>query len=152
MRPLQRSGKPRRVIRAVIDTNLFISGMFATTGHSRRLMDGWMARRFQLVTSREIIWEIWRVLHYHRIQELFQPKEGDIRRFIGLLFRKAVITQGLYQTERITVDPTDNKFLECALEGKAGYIVSRDPHLRNLKYFHGIQIVGVKQFLSSIIR
>lgn len=138
------------MIRAVIDTNLFISGMFATTGLSRRLMDCWVTRKFQLITSREIVGEIWRVLHYPRIQATFHPKEREIRRFITLMFRKAVITEGLYKTERIKTDPADNKFLACALEGKADYIVSRDAHLRNLKCFHGVQIVGVKQFLSHI--
>ena len=138
------------MIRAVVDTNLFVSGMFATTGLSKRLMDCWMSREFQLVTSREIIWEIWRVLHYRRIQVAFHPKEREIRRFITLIFRKAVITEGLYKTDRIKVDLADNKFLACALEGKADHIVSRDAHLRNLKYFHGVQIVGVKQFLSYI--
>jgi len=114
------------VIRAVVDTNLFVSGMFATTGLSKRLMDGWVTRKFQLVISREILWEIWRVVHYPRIQATFHPKEREIRRFIALIFRKALITEGLYNTDRIEADPTDNKFLACALEGKADYIVSRD--------------------------
>lgn len=138
------------MIRAVVDTNLFVSGMFATTGLSKRLMDCWVTRKFQLVISREIVLEIWRVLHYRRIEATFHPKESEIRRFIELIFRKAVITEGLYKTDRIKADPADNKFLACALEGKADYIVSRDAHLRDLKYFHGVQIVGVKQFLSHI--
>jgi putative PIN family toxin of toxin-antitoxin system len=138
-------------MRAVIDTNLFVSGMFATSGLSKRLMDCWVAQEFQLVISREIIWEVWRVVHYPRIQETFHPREEEIRRFIAMIFRKAVITEGLYQTERMTVDPADNTFLACALEGKADYLVSRDPHLRSVKYVHGIQIVGVKQFLSYVL-
>lgn len=138
------------MIRAVVDTNLFVSGMFATTGLSKRLMDGWVTRKFQLVISREILREIWRVLHYPRIQAAFHPKESEIRRFIALILRKAFITEGLYKTDRIEADPADNKFLACALEGQADYIVSRDAHLRDLKSFHGVQIVGAKQFLSHL--
>jgi predicted nucleic acid-binding protein len=67
-----------------------------------------------------------------------------------LVFRKAIITKDIYHTDRINKDPTDNKFLACAMEGKADFIVSRDPHLRNLKEFHGIEIVDVKTFVERV--
>lgn len=51
---------------------------------------------------------------------------------------------------KITDDPTDNKFLACAFEKKADYIVSRDPHLRNLKHFHGIQIIDATTFIEKV--
>ena len=85
-----------------------------------------------------------------RIRERFNPGEETLKRFFRLIFRKAIITKDRYKTDRITDDPTDNKFLACALEGKADYIVSRDPHLRNLKHYHGIQIVDVSTFVSKI--
>jgi uncharacterized protein len=84
------------------------------------------------VTSRGILKEVSRVLQYPRIKEKFRPKEETIRRFFRLAFRKAVITHDLYKVDRITEDPADNMFLACALEAGADYIVSRDPHLRNL--------------------
>jgi hypothetical protein len=62
-----------------------------------------------------------------------------------------VFISGLF-TDRLTADPTDNKFLACALEGQADYIVSRDPHLLNLKHFHGIQIVEVPTFVGRVRR
>ncbi len=40
--------------------------------------------------------------------------------------------------------------MACALEKKADYIVSRDPHLRNLKHFHGIQIVDATTFINKV--
>jgi len=41
-------------------------------------------------------------------------------------------------------------FLACALEAKADFIISRDPHLRNLKQFHGIKIINVKDFVEKV--
>ncbi len=38
--------------------------------------------------------------------------------------------------------------LEC--EAKADYIVSRDPHLRNLEHFHGVKIDDVKAFVERV--
>jgi len=94
--------------------------------------------------------EVSRVLYYPRIQQRFKPKEETLRRFFRLVFRKAIITKDLYEVDTITDDPTDNKFLACAMEGKADFIVSRDPHLRNLKRFQGIEIVDVKSFVERV--
>ena len=137
-------------LRAVIDTNLFISGLFAKDSFSAQLQDLWINQDFELVTSVEIIKEISRVLNYPRIQERFKPTEENIRRFFHLIFRKAIISKDIYQTDKIVDDPTDNKFLACALEKRADYIVSRDPHLRNLKHYHGIQIVDATTFIEKV--
>jgi putative PIN family toxin of toxin-antitoxin system len=104
------------------------------------------------VTSIEIMKEVSRVLYYPRIQQRFKPREETIRRFFRLVFRKAIVTKDIYETDRISDDPADNKFLACALEGKADFIVSRDPHLRNLKHFQGIEIVDVKTFVERVRR
>ena len=137
-------------LRAVIDTNLFISGIFAKDSLSAQLQNLWINLEFELVTSIEIIKEISRVLNYPRIKDHFKPRDKNIKRFFRLIFRKAVIAKDIYKTDRITEDPTDNKFLACALEKKADYIVSRDPHLRNIKHYHGIQIVDVKTFIEKV--
>ena len=47
----------------------------------------------------------------------------------------------------IVADPTDNIFLECAIDGRADYIISGDSHLLNLGEYTGIQILKPKEFL-----
>ena len=140
----------QRKLRAVVDTNLFISGLFGKDTLSAQLQDLWINQDFDLITSVEIIKEVSRVFYYSRIQKRFKPKEESIRRFFRLIFRKAIIAKDIYKTDRITDDPTDNKFLACALEKKADYIVSRDPHLRNIKHYHGIQIIDAKTFIEKV--
>ncbi len=137
-------------LKAVIDTNLFISGMFARDSVSAKLQNHWINLDFILVTSLDIIREVNRVFHYPRIQERFHPKEEMLRRFFKLIFRKALITKDLYKTDKIIDDPTDNKFLACALEGKADYIISRDPHLRDIKHFQRIQIIDASMFVKKV--
>lgn len=140
----------KRKLRAVVDTNLFISGLFAKDSVSAQLQNLWIDQKFELVTSVEIIKEVSRVLSYPRIKERFKPKKENVRRFFQLIFRKAIISKDVYHTDKIVDDPTDNKFLACALEKKADYIVSRDPHLRNLKHFHSIQIVDATTFIEKV--
>jgi putative PIN family toxin of toxin-antitoxin system len=140
----------KRKLRAVIDNNLFISGLFAKDSLSAQLQNLWANQEFELVTSLQIVKEVSRVLSYPRIKERFKPKEDNVRRFFRLIFRKAIISKDTYHTDKIVDDPTDNKFLACALEKKADYIASRDPHLRSLKHFHGIQTVDATTFIEKV--
>lgn len=47
-------------------------------------------------------------------------------------------------------DPKDNKFLSCALKGKADLIVSNDNHLLNLGKFDKIPILTSKQAFEEL--
>jgi len=47
-------------------------------------------------------------------------------------------------------DPDDNAALECAIEGKAQFIVSGDNDILELKTFRGIEIVRASEFLSIV--
>ena len=47
-------------------------------------------------------------------------------------------------------DLEDNMVLECALEGRARYIVSGDKDLLELKEFRGIRIVRATEFLTLV--
>ena len=62
----------------------------------------------------------------------------------------ALLTKGDYDLRKITDDPTDDMFLAAAMEAKADFIVSRDPHLQNLKQFQRIKIVNVKEFVEKV--
>ena len=52
---------------------------------------------------------------------------------------------------RAVVD-TDEKFLSCALEGNADYIVSGDDDLLSIKQYHEIKIVTPTDFLDRILK
>lgn len=45
-------------------------------------------------------------------------------------------------------DSEDNKFLECALEGKADYLITSDRHLLELGEFAQTKICKPTQFLK----
>ena len=143
----ERKGKP---VRAVIDTNVLVSGLFAEAGAVAELMELWVEERFELVTSEEILSELYRVFHKPTIQEHFKPSEDDIIEYIKNLREKAVITTDLYRTGRIKKDPTDDKVLACALEAAVDFIVSGDRHLLEIKSYQGIQIVNARTFLKRM--
>ena len=52
---------------------------------------------------------------------------------------------------RIKDDPTDDKYIACALEAGARYIVSGDEHLTRLRDYQGIDIVTPAFFIESVL-
>ena len=52
--------------------------------------------------------------------------------------------------DAVREDPADNRTLECAVEGKSQYLVTRDQHLLKLKSFGGTQMIKVADFLQVV--
>jgi len=143
--------KKETQVRAVIDTNLFISGLFAEQGHTYELQELWITGAFELVVSEKILTEIEATLCKPYISKKLFVFEGDEKEIIELIREKAfLITGDRYETDKIKSDHTDNKFLACALEADADYVVSGDNHLLSLKHFHGIQIIDAKTFVKKV--
>ena len=47
-------------------------------------------------------------------------------------------------------DESDNRVLECAVDGQADYLVSGDIHLLELQTFRGVDILTVRDFLDLL--
>ncbi len=62
------------------------------------------------------------------------------------------IFEGPIETKKnidvITKDRSDNRILECAVEGCADFVISGDEHLLELKEFRGIEILEPNVFLK----
>ncbi len=138
------------ILKAVIDTSVMVSVAFAKQGIARKLRDLIVDNVFTMVTSKPILKELYEVLHYPHIVQRFNPSKSDIDEFIGMIIENAMVTKNTYHIDGITIDPEDDMFIACALEGDADYIVSRDPHLRNIKHFQRIQIIDATTFVNKI--
>jgi putative PIN family toxin of toxin-antitoxin system len=137
-------------IKAVIDTSVMVSVAFAKEGLAKKLRDLIADEAFTLVTSKDILTELYRVLHYPHIQKRFKPTQKDIDAFIAMIIEHADLTEGKYKVHKIKDDPSDDMFLACAMEAQADFIISRDPHLRNVKQFQGIKIIDLTTFLEQL--
>lgn len=135
------------MLKAVIDTNQFVSSLISKQGPSAQLIDRWREQRFILVTSLEIMAEIQRVLEYPHISKKYKLKPLDVQSLMTLIEHEAVIIPKLPAVHIIKDDPDDDKFLACALAARAEYIVSGDQHLLSLGSYKSISIVTVKEFL-----
>jgi len=128
--------------RVVLDTNVTISAFF-WSGHPRTIYDLIRKRKIIMLVSSNMENELIRVLGYSKFGLL--PKE--ILPFIKSLRSNAKYVKTSSNISVITADTTDNIFLDCAVDGRADYIVSGDKHLLNVGIYNGIQILKVKDFL-----
>ena len=130
--------------RVVLDTNVTISATF-WRGHPRLVLDLARQGRLTLLSSAPIEAELIRVLSYPKFgltaAEML-PIVSDIRRF-------AQFVDVTSSVDVVSEDPTDNRFLECALDGEANYIVSGDHHLLSVGIFRGIEILRPRDFLTE---
>lgn len=138
------------ILKAVIDTSVMVSVAFAVQGVAKELRDMIAGGHFVMVTSKPILKELYEVMHYPHIVKRFSPSKEYISAFIAMIIEHAIIVKGLYEINGITEDPEDDMFIACAMEGNAQYIVSRDPHLRNIKHFRGIQIIDATSFVEKV--
>lgn len=137
-----------RAIRAVIDANIFISGVISPKGSPRKLIELAKKGVFKAVSSTSINSEILDVLHRDYIYSKYGLNEEIVDDIASFLYEGTILTEGSYSISKVKKDPADNKFIECAMEGEADYIVSGDEHLLDLKHYKGIQIVSVNDFLE----
>ena len=142
------SDEPKLV--AVLDTNVLIRVALATTQAARAIRVAWEGGDFLLLISEDILEELGRVLRYPRIAERYALTGSAIQDFEGSVRSAGVLVPGLYVVRKIEADPSDDKFLACALEGDADFIVSEDPHLRDLKQYQGIRIISLEQFSKKL--
>lgn len=77
------------------------------------------------------------------------PAKSVISFLADLYLRAKEIDLSSVVIQRLVIDDPDDDFvLACALEGKAQYLVSYDPHLLNLgPVFRGIRILDGLHFL-----
>jgi len=137
-------------MRVVVDTNVVVSGVIkeeSPPGQILRCL--FQARQFISVTSLEILAEIREVLQRPKIRRYHGWTDEEIDAFVTFLYTESEVTEGKL-TVNIAKDPQDNKFLACASEGDADYLVSGDDHLLRLEVFERTQIVRPRIFLETL--
>ena len=135
------------MIKIVIDANIFVSALLIPGSKPAQVLNLVRARKVELLISKNILSEIERVLRYPKIVNRHQRSSEELKAFIRDTTQFATLTPGRRVIKAVTVDPDDDHCLECALEGKADYIVTGDRHLKEMKAFRGVTIVDPATFL-----
>jgi putative PIN family toxin of toxin-antitoxin system len=134
------------LIRAVIDTNITVSGLLFG-GIPLEIIRAALACEFTWVTSPALMEETRKVLR----SEKFGLPILEIKKMTRPLFEVADIIIPAYPLDVIKRCPADNRVLECSVEGECSLIVTGDRRdLLTLKRYKHIEIINAREFLNRI--
>ena len=140
----------RSQLKAVLDTNVFVSGLMGVNSPPRQIVDAWLDGRFTLVTSLYLVEELAHVLTYPRIVKRIRLDEPEVDAILAALLSQAEMTPGELDLPGVTRDPKDDCMVVCAVEGEADLIVSGDDDLLVLGAYEEIKIITPRQFVSIL--
>jgi uncharacterized protein len=131
-------------VKVVLDTNVFVSGVFFN-GPPFQILVSWKDGRIQLVISPEILEE------YRRVGEILAEEHPaiDLEPMLEYLIQNAVVFSAPPLPERICDDPDDDKFLACALASGSNLIISGDRHLLKVSGYQNIEVLKPRDFLEK---
>lgn len=138
-------------MRVVLDANQFVSAVLVPVGRPAQILRAWREGRFELVLSPQILAEVRRVLLYPRLQQKHGWSEAQIDDFLAGITAAATLTSGTLSVQAVPDDPTDDKYVACALEAGAEYIISGDRHLTGLERYQGVEIVTPAFFIEHVL-
>jgi len=135
------------VIRAVLDTNLLVSYLLTNGETLSRIMAHWEAGRFVSLQSPQMLAELIDVLNRPRLRPYLQANPQAL---INLIETDAEFVKGELALPGACRDPKDDKFIACAVEGNANYIVTGDKDLLDLGVYQTIKVVRAWDFLTLL--
>ena len=131
-------------MRAVLDTNVLISGIFFG-GQPRAVLDAWAADRFELVLSPSIFDE-----YVRTCDRLGTSHEGlRYEAILATIIGHGTLVPDAIASGPITADPDDDKFMSCA-QGHGAIVVSGDRHLLDVSGWEGVRVMRPHDFLAYL--
>jgi putative PIN family toxin of toxin-antitoxin system len=134
-------------MRAVLDTNVLISGVIATGVPHELLVKGFN-HEYQIVVSKATLTEFRETLL--KYPERFHMTENEVQQEVETVRYFAEFVDPQEDIAAVEADPDDDKFLEAAVAGDVDYLVSGDGHLLDIESFRGIDIVDPRAFYERV--
>ena len=133
-------------MRVIVDTNVFVSGVFFT-GPPAQILEAWRGERITVVLSAAIIEE------YRRVGiELAKRYQGaDLEPLLALLLIRSELVDVPALPEPVCEDPDDDKFLACVLYSDAPMVVSGDKHLLSVSRWRGVAVLSPRAFVDRFL-
>ncbi len=127
------------MFKVIIDTNILINSSTDDFSYAWKIIELVKAGKIKAVASEKIIKE------NKLIVERQIKKEEDQQKIADFLSR-IEIQPTLSVVKVIKADPEDDKFLACAADSQADFIISDDAHLLHLEKYKQTRIVTAKDF------
>lgn len=137
------------MIRAVVDTSVLIRYLIRPSAAIKEMVEEhWINGEFLMVSSPELVAELEDVLGRGYIQRFIQPDEGQV--LLEAIYRQAEMIPSPGEIPRYTRDARDDKFVACAIAGRAGYVVTTDADILTLGSLADVQMVTPQVFVEIL--
>ena len=133
-------------MKVVVDTNVFISGVFFT-GPPHQILDAWRRGSVQIVMSPEILTEY----RDTGIELTAHFPEIELEPWLELLAVKSILVEAPPLEEQVCTDPDDDKFLACALAGRVSIVVSGDKALLRTSGYKRLRVLTSRSFVDQYL-
>lgn len=134
-------------MRVVVDTNVFVSGVFFG-GPPGDILSAWRDGLIEVLVSREIVEEYVRV--GDRLSRQFPGVDLGPALELVAVAAKLVLAPPL--PEAVCRDADDDKFLAGAVAGEAQYVVSGDRDLLAVSSWQGVTVVSPRDLVDKLRR
>ena len=139
------------MIKAVLDTNILVSGIVGFTSPDNtpgEILNLWYKKHFVLVTSEPLIQEVLRTLRKPYFEKHVSPHRAS--RLAALLRYQSILTPITEVVEGVASHQEDDIVLATALSSGSQFVVTGDEKLQKLNKFKQINILNPQQFLSQL--
>ena len=133
-------------MKIVLDTNVFVSGVFFN-GPPYQILEAWRDGKLVIIVSPEILDE------YVRVGEILAEDHPgiDLKPMLDYVIQNAEVFATSALSEAVCEDPDDDKFLACALASGSTIIVSGDKHLLKISGYQQIEILKPRDFVNRYL-
>ena len=136
-------------MKTVLDTNIFVSGLYSKRGASYQLIKAALSGELKCAVSPLLALEYEGVLHQKIEEGFLRISEEYCGRVMDAFLAKATIAWRPIQIRPILTDPSDDKVLECAISCECTHIITFNKrHFpAKLTDLWGIQVMTAGEFL-----
>jgi uncharacterized protein len=134
------------IVKAVLDTNVVVSANLVDEGPSAAILDLALNKNILMVVSPVVLEEYEKVLHRARLK--LDP--ARVAAVMALIRKNGLLVHPTATAIAAKGDESDNRFLECAGAGKAGYIVTGNTR-HFPETFEQSRVVTPRQFIDLIL-
>ena len=147
-------------MRIVVDTNVFINGIFKKDSFAKAIFNLKSLNKVSFVMNKEMQSELL-ITFGNILMEAIKRIDKTIKEFKIFPFM-ATLSKCLWQVEEIDHiintdycidDKSDNKFIDCCIDGNVQYLITQDSHINSvssvLKEQYNIEVLSPMQFYTK---
>ena len=147
-------------VKVVVDTNVFIDAIFQNDQSCQAILKYKHDGDITFNMNEEMYKELW-LIFGRQLDEIKLTKDLErlIPRFGNTLYQVEWVSHSTHTN--YCEDKSDNKFVDCCIDGKINYLITSDMHLREVqkhldeikeKYKLELKIMSAYQFSRELLK